>query len=827
MTGSKNSIGISFATQYLELLIQFLSVLVLARVLAPEEIGTFSVAAFLMTLLHVFRDFGVVQYIIQERDLSGDKIRSAMGVSILLALAVASVMALCSGLVAHFYGNPSLQPIMWVMAASFAVSPFGSLLIGLYRRDFRLKAVFVIRIGSTVAQVAVSLTLALQGYGALSLAWGNFAGILAFGIVANLVRTKGIPRWPRFTHLKPVLAFGGVSTLGNAANIGGANLPDVVIGKVMNMAAVGYFSRANGLVALFTRLITSALLPLVLPYFAEIRRQGKDLRTPYLAAVGLLTGVSWPFFAGLVLLAHPMMRALYGTQWDASVPIVRLLCLAGAVGSISLFASQVMVANGQVRDSTRFHLCAQPLRFVAVIVAANYGLMWVAAAIVFAEFFTLAVVSGFLRVTIGVGPMAVMGACAKSALVTICAAVAPLLVFLLWPDNPTHPWPPLLTGIAGAAVGWLGSLWLFRHPLAEHLGPLVARVMPRALGTGPDLRLLAKAVAYRSGLLGLYHRVRNRRQLTVAMFHRVLPDTDPRRAGADPEWTMSAAAFRNCLFFFQRHYNIVSPQQVFAALRGEAVLPPTSMLITFDDGWRDTAEYAQPILDELGMQALVFVAGAAIDSAAPFWEEHVYSFLATHAEGAAQLAEACARYDISLPQPLPACADEAAIRTTIAALARLDSEVRASLLAQLQPKHDTGPAMMDAAQLVAMAAAGHTIGGHGMSHRPLTQVPALQQELAAAQASVARHLNCETVESMSLPHGAWTAPVLAQCRSAGYRYLFVSNAHLNPMGPGLPPPGALGRIHISERALMDGAGRFQPSLLGTWLFLRPSASLQA
>jgi O-antigen/teichoic acid export membrane protein len=475
MTGSKKSIGISFATQYLELLIQFLGVLVLARVLAPEEIGTFSVAAFLMTLLHVFRDFGVVQYIIQERELNHDKIRSALGVSILLAAAVAAVMAACSGVVARFYDNPALQPIMWVMATSFAVSPFGSLLIGLYQRDFRLKAVFFIRIGSTLAQVTVSLGLALQGYGALSLAWGNFAGILAFGIVANLVRTKGIPRWPRFTNLKEVLAFGGVSSLGNAAGIAGANLPDMVIGKAMNMAAVGYFSRANGLVALFTRLITGALLPLVLPYFAEIRRQGKDLRAPYLAAVEQLTALSWPFFAGLVLLAHPMVRALYGMQWDASVPLVQLLCLAGAVGSVSLFATQVMVANGQVRDSTRFQLYTLPVRIGAVLIAANHGLMWVAGAIVLSECVTLAVVSRFLRLTINVGPGAVVRACAKSAVVTVCAAIGPLLVNLFWPDDPAHPWPPLAVGILGAAIGWLGSLWLIRHPLAAHLAPVFAK----------------------------------------------------------------------------------------------------------------------------------------------------------------------------------------------------------------------------------------------------------------------------------------------------------------------------------------------------------------
>jgi O-antigen/teichoic acid export membrane protein len=476
MTNAKRFIGISFAMQYVEFLIQFVGVLVLSRILLPADIGVFSVAAFLMTLLHVFRDFGVVQYLIQEPDLTRDKIRAAMGVSILLALAVSAIMLACSSLVASFYNNPALEPIMWVMALSFAVSPFGSLLIGIYRRHFRLKAIVLIRLSSGIAQVATSVVLALQGYGALSLAWANFAGILAFGIVANLMRTRDIPRWPRFTNLREILRYGGISSLGNAANIAGTNVPDLVIGKVMSMAAVGYFSRANGLVSLFTRLITTGLLPLVLPFFAEMRRQGKDLGTPYLAAVEQLTVLAWPFFSALALLGYPMVRALYGPRWDESVPIVQLLCLAGAISSVSLFATQVMVANGQVGDSTRFQLYTQPIRIAAVLAASNYGLMWVAGALVLCEFLTLMVVTRFLRLTIQVGPGAVVRACAKSALVTICAAITPLLVNLFWPDDPGHPWPPLVVGILGAAIGWLGSMWLTRHPLVEHIAPLFSKL---------------------------------------------------------------------------------------------------------------------------------------------------------------------------------------------------------------------------------------------------------------------------------------------------------------------------------------------------------------
>jgi peptidoglycan/xylan/chitin deacetylase (PgdA/CDA1 family) len=337
------------------------------------------------------------------------------------------------------------------------------------------------------------------------------------------------------------------------------------------------------------------------------------------------------------------------------------------------------------------------------------------------------------------------------------------------------------------------------------------------------LRQLARDMAYRSGALGLYHRLRNRRRLTVVMFHRVLEAGDPRRAGADPEWTMDADTFRQCLRFFRRHYRVLTPQQALRALRGEAALPPASLLITFDDGWRDTADCAQPILDAFGMQALVFVAGCAIGQAAPFWQERVFCLLATDAGALARLAQACAQCGVAVA--LPERSDEAGIRQAVGTLERLGNAQRAAVLEQLGAAEWTPPAMIDAAQLAALAGAGHAIGGHGMTHTPLTRVADLAHELGTAQRTVAAHLGAP-VETMSLPHGACNDAVLAACRAAGYRHLFTSEAHLNTLAPGQAATGPLGRIHISERALKGRAGRFAPAQLAGWLFLRPAQEVR-
>src|SRR5260370_16018092 len=98
------------------------------------------------------------------------------------------------------------------------------------------------------------------------------------------------------------------------------------------------------------------------------------------------------------------------------------------------------------------------------------------------------------------------------------------------------------------------------------------------------LRDVARKLSYRTGALSLYHRVRNRQVLTVAMFHRVLKRDDPRWETALHSWTVPDDVFDECLAFFRCHYALVALDDVKASLEGTRRLPPRSLLITLDAG---------------------------------------------------------------------------------------------------------------------------------------------------------------------------------------------------------------------------------------------------
>lgn len=327
-----------------------------------------------------------------------------------------------------------------------------------------------------------------------------------------------------------------------------------------------------------------------------------------------------------------------------------------------------------------------------------------------------------------------------------------------------------------------------------------------------------KRTLHACGALPAWHRLRNRDHLTVIMFHRVLSPRDPRWASADPEYTLSDELFARCLEFFQRHYHVVSLAQLRAARAGSSSLPERPLLITFDDGWSDTEEFALPHLERAGLPAVLFVVGSAVDRREPFWQEQM-----VHAFRAGRLtpsrAEAAFRALDGAAAPPRFGDDLEGLRALIASLEKTDAARRASILASLDDVlADPVRYMVTEAQLQNLAKRGVAIGAHGQSHEPLIKVDAAA-ELPAVRDELAKHV--ATAPVLSFPHGRFDARTIEAAHAAGFELLFTSRQELprrDARGPGL-----LGRVGFTAEMISEG-GRFAPEKLALHLFRKPHAA---
>ena len=338
------------------------------------------------------------------------------------------------------------------------------------------------------------------------------------------------------------------------------------------------------------------------------------------------------------------------------------------------------------------------------------------------------------------------------------------------------------------------------------------------------LKDLSKKLLYASGLLSLYHRMRNADSLTVVMFHRTLSPDDPRWESCDPDYTLATRWLAESLRFFKRHYHVVSLEQVLESRRNATPLPPHALLITFDDGWADNADYALPELQRAGLPGLMFVVADAIGTRQPFYQERL---IAGWRRGGLRVdALASLMTGVTGDAWQPRDESIASLRDAIARLEKLDAHVRDPLLAPLLSKLDDGLRhMVDVDDLRRLQQGGIALGLHGKTHVPMTRAPDIDAELSGARAGLARQLGqaAPNAESMSFPHGAFTPPIAERAHGAGYELVFTSVPVLNPSHAGVG--WLLGRTGFETDTVVDRHGRFRPDLLAIYLFRRESRRL--
>jgi O-antigen/teichoic acid export membrane protein len=259
--------------------------------------------------------------------------------------------------------------------------------------------IYKITIWGAIGQAITNVLLAYLGYSFYSLAWGGVANVFITALAAQFVV-------PNFGYFRPslkgwraIVSFGGKLSISSLANEAGLYAPDMVIGKVLGFTSVGVFSRALGFVSLIEHTLTDALWPVLMPYFSKQNRENRSINAVLINVANGYLAVALPLLGFIALVAYPAIHLLYGAQWDESVPIAQVLCLAMAFKSLNFILGIAIVSLGYAGRVMRAQLVYQSLRITAIIYGSQEGLQNIAMYLVIVEFLGVFVFCSKLRDT--------------------------------------------------------------------------------------------------------------------------------------------------------------------------------------------------------------------------------------------------------------------------------------------------------------------------------------------------------------------------------------------------------------------------------------------
>lgn len=465
----RKAFAFSFLDRYASLVLNIGSSVIVARLLTPAEIGIFSIAMVLLSFAATFRDFGAANYITQEKVLTVDKIRAAFSVQLMLGFGLAILIAALSYPMAQFYEEPKLMNVMFVIALNYALNPFGAITQAWLTRELKFDALALIHFASAFGGVVVSLAMAHMGFGAISLAWGGLAATLTSVLVSVIYRPGYFPVLPGFAGVKAVLAFGSHSTAISLINAATRGSPELFLGKLQNVTSVGIFSRANGLVSMFARLVIDAVFSVSISLFSKEYRKGNSIARQYIKATSYMAALGWSFCLFLIFLALPVIRLLYGPQWDSAANITRLIALGMMFAIPVSLGSAALMAVGAISSAVRATIISGIPVIIILGLGSYLGLIALGCAIVIGGILNCIVYYSILKRKIGFMWRDLYLALAKSGVVAMCSSVAPLVVCAIYGATSEEIALPLLFATPGAAAGFIIGIFVVRHPLVAEL----------------------------------------------------------------------------------------------------------------------------------------------------------------------------------------------------------------------------------------------------------------------------------------------------------------------------------------------------------------------
>jgi PST family polysaccharide transporter len=357
---------------------QFAIGIVLAHLLGPGPFGVVAVAWTIIGFCNLVADFGFSAALVQRDQLTERDLRFISTCQVVLGASLTAAGIALAGPIARFFHRPDAADVLRAMACLFVLQSVGQTAIATLRRGLDFKRLQLLDIGSYLtAYIAIGIPAAYLGCGAWSLALAALAQTVLNSSGALAVTRSSLR--PAFSADSSGMFRYGAKVIGaNLTSWGLANLDTIFVGRVLGLVDLGYYNRANNLVA---APMYSFIIGFQGVLFSSASRAQADrgvLGRTYLAALMLAGLVCLPVFVTVAVVAPSTIAGLYGTAWLAAAPVLAPMALAMAATVLLAISGPVLMSIDRVGLELRLQAIALALFVGGLVVGCRYSMETIA-----------------------------------------------------------------------------------------------------------------------------------------------------------------------------------------------------------------------------------------------------------------------------------------------------------------------------------------------------------------------------------------------------------------------------------------------------------------
>ena len=358
------------------------SQIVLARVLGPEQFGIFATAAIVVAFSSFLSDVGLAYGLIQKEHIDAQDIRFVLAWQWTLGLVIALGLALGSGVIASFFGEPRTQPIVALMGLVCLFNALAAPSLNLLKRDLDFRRVQIAGVASYfVGFFLVGIPLALAGaqVWALAIAWLVQSAVMLALLYAAVRHPLAVSIW--YPQAGVQWRYAGTVLATNIVNWIVANVDRVVVARMFGSLEVGLYSTAYNLMYAPGAALAGVIQPVIFSASARIANEHERLADAFRSAVAVVVALVVPAFALFALVSAPLVNVLFGHQWQSAASLAVPLALAMPMVVLVAVSTPVLWTRGSISSELRLQLPMILIALCVCVVAARSSLHLVAWAV--------------------------------------------------------------------------------------------------------------------------------------------------------------------------------------------------------------------------------------------------------------------------------------------------------------------------------------------------------------------------------------------------------------------------------------------------------------
>ncbi|QXU53015.1 lipopolysaccharide biosynthesis protein [Rhodococcus sp. LW-XY12] len=373
--------AITLGIQAVRIVINLSTIIILARMLAPEDFGLVAMVVAIVGIAEIIRDFGLSNAALQAANLSQAQKTNLFWINTSLGAFCSVTICLAASTIAALYGDARLEQIAYALSGIFLLNGMTTQ----FRVEINRRLEFA-KLGATdlIPQVmALMIAIVVAQLGGTY--WAIVAQQLTISLTALLVSifyARWMPGCPslRTGNVRDLVAFGlnlsGTQVLAYFAR----NADSFLIGRFIGPTALGLYDRAFQLLMAPINQINAPLTRVAVPILARVRESPEKLRQ-YLQYAQLVSGyVTASLFLFVAGLSEALILLLFGEKWLPAAGILSILALGGVFRSLMQVTYWIFLSTGNARAQFRLDTIAQPLIVVSLVIGVSFGLTGVAVA---------------------------------------------------------------------------------------------------------------------------------------------------------------------------------------------------------------------------------------------------------------------------------------------------------------------------------------------------------------------------------------------------------------------------------------------------------------